>query len=177
MISGLYIAIGSQGSGKTLFQVKNLFDEIEKNPDRTVYSNLKSLTCKHIYFNFKDFVKLVSNMDDEINNSIILVDEMHLYFDSLDFMKKDSRIAQVFFSQLRKRDILVLGTTQYLMNLDIRIRRQAFNVFDMYHIYKSLFQVTVNDIDGYVYSEKNRFKIDLADYYDKYDTKEIITLQ
>lgn len=174
--SGLYIAIGPQGSGKTLMMVKNLYDELEKNPARRVFANMRKLKCEHEYFNFKQFLDLVTIPDDSLNGSIFFIDEIHLYFDSLDFTKKDSRKAQVFFSQLRKRGILVLATTQYLMQLDIRIRRQATNVFDMEHIFKNLYQVTTNDIDGYLYRPISKFKITLDDYWDKYDTNEIITL-
>lgn len=37
---GFVIAIGKQGSGKTVFAVKNIVDEIKRNPHRAIYSNI-----------------------------------------------------------------------------------------------------------------------------------------
>ena len=102
-------------------------------------------------------------------------DEIHLYLDSYDFLKKNNRKLQGFFSQLRKRDILLLGSTQYFMNVDVRIRRQCKYVFDMTHVYKDLFRVITSQVDGYLYYPINTYDIVLSSYYKYYDTNEIIT--
>lgn len=151
--------------------------------DRKVFSNysLKGINYEPITFDNdidgSDKIDILDMLDRDpnfFNHSVMLLDEIHIYFDSLDFMRVNNRRMAKFFSQLRKRDILLFATTQYIMNLDIRIRRQAMNVFEMEHIYKGLFEVTTHEIDGYFSREISRFKIDLSDYYGYYDTNEII---
>ena len=178
---GFILIIGRQGSGKTLMSTKLAFDE---DGDRPVYSNYSLFGIKYtpVTFNSEiesnknklDILKMLDANPDYFNNSIMLLDELHLYLDSLDFMRRNNRRLQTFFSQLRKRRILLIGTTQYLMNLDIRIRRQCLNVLEMQHLKGSIFKVTTHDIDGYFTEFVSAYKIDLRDYYSKYDTNELV---
>lgn len=190
---GFYIALGKQGSGKTLFITKCLVDEYKKNPDIRIFSNynLFGIDFTPISFDIKkendrvkicngkekyvlDILDVLDQDENYFNNSIMLIDEIHTYFDSLDFMKANNRKIQKFFSQLRKRNILLLATTQYLLNLDVRIRRQLFYCFQMTRLNDNLFECEVNEIDGY-YTKYIRTEVfDLKEYYDYYDTNEII---
>lgn len=180
-MNGFYLAIGKQGSGKSALSIKFLVDSYNET-HRKVFANC---TLHHIPYtrisrdktddpsviSILDEIKKKSNIFD---NSIIFIDEIHTYFDSLDFMKNNNRIAQIFFSQLRKRNILLLGMSQYILNVDVRLRRQCMNVFDMEHIYKDLFKVSVNNIDGYFTEEISNYNIRLDGYYKYYDTDELI---
>lgn len=181
---GFYIAIGKQGSGKTAMITKLCTDNHITGVK--IFSNYTLFKIPFIpvvldFLPDKDYSKetisileTLNKQPDFFNGSIMLLDEIHLYFDSLDFMKKNSRKCQKFFSQIRKRNILLLATTQYIMNVDIRIRRQALNVFEMDHIYKDLFNVTTHEIDGYFTREISSYNVVLSDYYDSFDTNEII---
>lgn len=177
--NGFYMAIGQQGSGKTLFITKLLVDSYN---NRKIYSNytLYGLPYTKITLNrdsAEDVPKLFDMLKDNpdiFNDSIILIDEIHLDLDSRDFMKNNQRQIQVFFSQLRKRNILLLATTQYIMHVDIRVRRQLKNVFDMTHVKDNIFQVITSKVDGYYTEEINRYFLNLSYYYKYYDTKEII---
>ena len=177
-MNGFYLATGKQGSGKTLFITKLLYTEKDQ---RKIFSNYKLFGLEFEYITFDeedeqktDILKALEHDPHYFDNSIMLLDEIHIYFDSLDFMRKNNRDMQKFFSQLRKRNILLLATTQFIYNLDVRIRRQCMNVFDMQHIYQGLFRVTTHEIDGYFTEEISRFDVDLSEYYDKYDTTELI---
>lgn len=181
---GFYLSIGKQGSGKTLLITKLLSDNIKDHPKRKVFSNytLFGIDYQPIAFDTsternKDKINILDTLDkdpDFFNGSIMTLDEIHIDLDSLDFMKKNNRRMQKFFSQLRKRKILLLGTTQYLMNVDVRLRRQCLNVFEMKHIKKDIFEVTTHDIDGYYSVPISKYIVDLSDYYDIYDTNEVI---
>ena len=181
-MNGFYIAIGRQGSGKTLLITKYCIDT-HHEIDRPIFSNysLFGVTYRPITFDTSldpHKISILDKLDKEpdfFNGSIMLLDEIHLYLDSLDFMRKNNRRLQTFFSQLRKRKILLLATTQYIMNVDIRIRRQCMNVFDIEHIYKDLFKVTTSDIDGYFTKEISTYQIVLNGYYNYYDTNEIVS--
>lgn len=181
---GFYLAIGQQGSGKTILITKLLIDNLKEHPNRKVFSNytLYGIDYQPIAFNTenvhnKSKLNILDMLDQDVNyfnNSIMLLDEIHVDLDSLDFMKKNNRRMQVFFSQLRKRNILLLGTTQYLMNVDVRLRRQCLNVFEMKHIKKDIFEVTTHEIDGYYSVPVTTYLLDLSDYYNFYDTNEVI---
>jgi|AntAceMinimDraft_18_1070375.scaffolds.fasta_scaffold152144_2 GTPase SAR1 family protein len=180
-MNGCYIALGKQGSGKTLMITKFCVDNYNDKP-RPIFSNyeLKKLPYTSITFETSTDPKKLSILDtldsdpNYFNNSIMLLDEIHIYADSLDFKKNNSRRLQIFFSQLRKRNILLLATTQYIMNVDIRIRRQTKNVFEMKHIYKDLYKVITSEIDGYFTEEISSYNIVLKEYYSHYDTNEVI---
>lgn len=177
---GFYLAIGRQGSGKTVFITKLLVDNYVNN--RKVYSNysLFGIDYEKITFDNKrnknviDILKVISDNPDYFNNSIMLLDEIHIYFDSRDFMKQNNRIIQNFFSQLRKRNILLLATTQYILHLDIRIRRQALAVFQMTNLKDGIFRVDVHEIDGYYTNFIRTELVNLSDYFKYYDTNELI---
>ena len=177
---GFYLAIGKQGSGKTAFITKLLIDNYSNY--KKVYSNysLFGIDYEKITFDNKrnkkstDILKVICDNPDYFNNSIMLLDEIHIYFDSRDFMKQNNRIIQNFFSQLRKRDILLLATTQYILHLDIRIRRQAIAVFQMINLKDGIFKVEVNEIDGYYTNFIKSELVNLNNYFKYYDTKELI---
>jgi len=182
---GFYIAIGKQGSGKTVLMTKMCIDEINNpynNKDTKVFSNYTLYGVEYTPVTFDkskepNKLSILDTLEENphfFNNSIMLLDEIHIYLDSLDFMRKNNRRMQVFFSQLRKRNILLLATTQYIMNVDIRIRRQCKNVFEMTHIYKDLFEVVTSEIDGYFTEEISKYNIVLKDYYKYYDTNELV---
>ena len=172
-MTGFYLAIGKQGSGKTCLITKLCFDNYQEGVK--IYSNYSLFGLPYTKITLVTLLDMLDQDQKGLNDSIILIDEIHIYLDSLDFMRKNNRRLQIFFSQLRKRNILLLGTTQYLMNVDVRIRRQCLNVFEMEHIYKDLFEVTTHVIDGYFTDEVSRYTLQLNDYYTKYDTNEIIT--
>ena len=179
-MQGFYIAIGRQGSGKTAFITKLLVDNYTS--DRKVYSNysLFGIDYQKITFDNKrnknaiDILKVISENPDYFNNSIMLFDEIHIYFDSRDFMRQNNRIIQNFFSQLRKRNILLLATTQYILHLDVRIRRQALAVFQMTNLKDGIFRVDVHEIDGYYTSFIRTELVNLNNYFKYYDTNELI---
>ena len=179
-MQGFYIAIGRQGSGKTAFITKLLVDNYSN--DRKVYSNysLFGIDYQKITFDNKknknaiDILNVISENPDYFNNSIMLLDEIHIYFDSRDFFKRNNRIIQNFFSQLRKRNILLLATTQYILHLDIRIRRQALAVFQMANLKDGIFRVDVHEIDGYFTSFVKSELVNLNDYFKYFDTYELI---
>lgn len=177
---GFYLAIGRQGSGKTAFITKLLVDNLSSN--KKVYSNytLFNIDYEKITFDNKrnknaiDILNVIKDNPNYFNNSIMLLDEIHLYFDSRDFMKTNNRIIQNFFSQLRKRNILLLATTQYILHLDVRIRRQALAVFQMTNLRDGIFRVDVHEIDGYFTRFLRSELVNLNDYFKYYDTNELI---
>jgi len=172
-VNGFYLAIGKQGSGKTALITKLCTEQYNKEK-RPIFSNYSLFKLPYKKIDLDTLLDMLDQDPNSLNDSIILLDEIHIYLDSLDFMRKNNRRLQIFFSQLRKRNILLYATTQYLMNVDIRIRRQCMNVFEMQNIYKDVFEVTTHEIDGYLSEPISAYKLNLSNYYDSYDTNEVI---
>ncbi len=181
---GLYIAVGRQGSGKTVFMVKLLIDNLKYISK--IFSNINLYNIDRDYTKISlstreetvtDVPLMLDMLDDDINvfnDSIIFLDEIHKDLDSRDFWSESSRKIQGFFSQLRKRNCLVLATAQYFGLIDNRVRKQCFNVFDMRKISNEMFNVIVSEVDGYYYRPIINYDVKLSDYFKYYDTNEIV---
>ena len=181
---GLYIAVGRQGSGKTVFMIKLLIDNLKYKSK--IFSNINLYNIDRDYTKISlstredtitDVPLMLDMLDDDVNifnDSIILLDEIHKDLDSRDFWSESSRKIQGFFSQLRKRNCLVLATAQYFMLIDNRVRKQCFNVFDMRKISNEMFNVVVSEVDGYYYRPIINYDVKLSDYFKYYDTNEIV---
>ena len=181
---GLYIAVGRQGSGKTLFMIKLLIDNLKYKSK--IFSNINLYNIDRDYTKISlstredtitDVPLMLDMLDEDINifnDSIIFLDEIHKDLDSRDFWSESSRKIQGFFSQLRKRNCLVLATAQYFMLIDNRVRKQCFNVFDMRKLSDEMFNVVVSEVDGYYYRPIINYDVKLSDYFKYYDTNEIV---
>ncbi len=182
-MTGFYLIIGKQGAGKTLMATKLIFESDKKR----VFSNYELFGREYTPITLnpdvikdpnKKYIYVLDKLDEDpdfFNGSLMAIDELHLDLDSLDFMKKNNRRLQKFFSQLRKRKILLIATTQYIMNVDIRIRRQCMNVLEMSKVTRSVFNVITHDIDGYFTTPISSYSIDLKEHYEHYNTFEIIS--
>src|SRR5690606_31377016 len=175
---------GEQGSGKTAFITKLAIDNL-KDRDYRLFSNYSFFNTNYIKITLgnekekkKGAIDILEKLDEDknyFNNSILCLDEIHIYLDAYDYFKKNNRRMQVFFSQLRKRNILLLSTSQDIMNVDIRIRRQTRNFFEMLQISNDIFEVTTYKmLDVYYPTMMSKYRVMLSDYFKYYDTNEII---
>ena len=171
---GFYLAIGAQGSGKTLLSVALIFELTKLYPERKIFSNIELYGIQYERFDFDTLLENIKLNNSYYDNSIILFDELHIFLNSLDFYKKENRLVQGFFSQLRKRKIIILGTSQYILNVDVRIRRQAIRVFEIYKRNNDIYEVIIHLIDGYFTRQIDTLLLKLDKYYKCYNTYEII---
>lgn len=171
---GFYLSIGAQGSGKTLLSVALLFELSKIYPERKIFSNIGLYGLQYERFDFDTLLENIKLNNNFYDNSIILFDEIHIFLNSLDFYKKQNRLVQGFFSQLRKRKIIILGTSQYILNVDVRIRRQAIRVFEIYKQNNDIYEVIIHLIDGYFTKKLDNLFLKLNKYYKNYNTYEII---
>lgn len=171
---GFYLAIGQQGSGKTLLSVALVFELLKLFPERKLFSNIRLFNIEYERFTFEELLTNIKGNNNYYDNSIILFDEIHIFLNSLDFYRKENRLVQGFFSQLRKRRIIILGTSQYILNVDVRIRRQALRVFELFKKNNNIYEVIVHLIDGYFTRKIDTIFLKLDKYYKNYNTYEII---
>src|SRR5690606_32871437 len=72
-----------------------------------------------------DILKTIKKNPSFFDNSVMVLDEIHVYFNSKNYFKDRQRELDQFFSQLRKRNILLIATTQRFMSVNISVRSQA----------------------------------------------------
>ena len=171
---GFYLAIGAQGSGKTLLAVALTFELSKIYPNKKIFSNAELYNIEYEKYDFDTLLKNIKDNNNYYDNSIMIFDEIHIFLNSLDYYKKQNRLVQGFFSQLRKRKIILIGTAQYILNVDVRIRRQAKRVFEMFKRNNNIYEVNIHLIDGYFTQHIDTVFLKLDKYYNKYNTYEII---
>lgn len=110
--------LGRRGAGKTLSMVKDTY-LYYKNGKRII-TNMNSLNFEHTYMTNEEILKLTK--DSDITNCVLVVDEIQLLFDSRRSMKKENITFSNFIQQIRKRGIILLGTTQFDNTIDKRLR-------------------------------------------------------
>lgn len=113
----IVVYIGRRGKGKTLSMVKDAY--LEHKRGRKVISNMENVPFARFMSN-EDILKL--SKDSSIQDCVLLVDELQIFFDSRRAMKKVNISFSNFIQQIRKRNVLLLATTQFANAVDKRLR-------------------------------------------------------
>lgn len=119
---------GARGRGKTLTMVKDAL-KFYQNGFR-VLANFQ--------ISFGEFISnsevLALNKGSDLRNCVLVLDEIQLFFDSRNFAKKENKDFSNFIQQIRKRNVHILGTTQYVNTIELRFRQHidivAYPKFD-----------------------------------------------
>lgn len=109
---------GARGKGKTLTMVKDAYNYCKEG--YSIYANLNLSFGK--YISSDDVLKL--NRKSALRDCVLVIDEIELFFDSRSFSKEENRTFSHFLQQIRKRNIIILCTCQYINLVDLRIRQQ-----------------------------------------------------
>lgn len=166
--------IGTRGRGKTLSCVREAYEHQLKG--YTVYANLK-LSRKY----FPNYVQLTGQMlidyvqsETQFSKAFFILDEVHVYLDSRMGMSKKNVIISYFILQTRKRDVRIGYTTQFIDQVDKRLRHPTEVIIDCqnYNNDKSVIQRNV-----VWHKETGRTWLDsfrANDYFNYYDTNYIV---
>jgi len=112
----IHLIIGRQGSGKTLFLVKKAYEYYKAG--YTIYSNV------HLNFPYQK-LKYKDIIDCKLNNGMVILDEIHLLLPARRSMRTiNQQICDSFLSMVRKKNLIVYGTTQTERKVDIRFREE-----------------------------------------------------
>src|SRR6056297_2716642 len=165
--------IGTRGRGKTLSCVREAYEHYKNG--YTIYSNVKLDDKK-----FKTWHTITGDMlidwvqgEKQFKKAFFILDEVHVYMDSRMGMSKRSVIISYFVLQTRKRDVRIGYTTQFLNQVDKRLRNPT-EIFVECQNY-----MTKNGViqENKVFHEEtsrawlDRFKAN--DYFGYYNTDEI----
>lgn len=108
---------GARGKGKTLTMVKDAYFFFLNG--YRIISNFTLRFGEHIPS--EEVLKL--NRESKLMNCVLVLDELQLFFDSRNFSKKENKDFSNFIQQTRKRNIHILGTTQYVNTIELRFRQ------------------------------------------------------
>jgi hypothetical protein len=110
---------GKRGTGKTLTMVKDAINFYSKGWN--IYSNMLRLKIPHVYMSEEEML----NIDKESNlfDCVFLVDEIGTLLDNRRSMSKNNINFSHFIQQIRKRNIVLLATTQYNNTIDLRFKQ------------------------------------------------------
>lgn len=109
---------GRKGSGKTLSMVKDAYNYYCDG--WKVFSNMESVKFA-TYVPSDEIVAIDKNT--VMSNCVLLIDEFQVMFDSRSSASNQNKKFSNFIQQIRKRDIIMLTTTQFANTVDLRLRQ------------------------------------------------------
>lgn len=137
---GIVLYRGSRGRGKTLSMVRDAYIDYMKG-----YRILSNMRLKFgEYVTSEEVLSL--NRDSQLYNCILVLDEVQLFFDSRNFSKTQNKDFSNFIQQIRKRNVNIYCTTQYINTVDLRLR-QHIDVIAMPKFYKGVNIVRISYYD------------------------------
>lgn len=110
---------GKRGCGKTLTMVKDGYQFYLDG-----WKVLRNFHCAFGEYISEDKI-LELDKNSEIYNCVVMIDEVQIFFDSRRSMRKRNLDFSNFIQQIRKRNIILLGTTQYSNTVDLRFRQHV----------------------------------------------------
>lgn len=165
--------IGNIGSGKTLSMVKRAYEQYKRG--KKIYANFK------LNFPYEpltmDKLMDMKNDNTDLKDSCVLIDEAHIYLDSRRSASKVNVVLSYFVLQSRKKSCDIYFTTQFIGQVDKRLRDPA-------HIYvlcktrqiNSTTHITLNILElRKVEGNETKLKAFVSNpYFELYDTNEIV---
>lgn len=123
---------GRRGAGKTLTAVKDCF--LYHQAGWNVYSNMDSLSFEHTYVDNKGLAEFAD--DDDIRDVVLLIDEVQTLMNARRSNRKENVNMTYFIQQIRKRNIIILATTQFIhtvdkvfrMHVDVEVTPHMFGI-------------------------------------------------
>lgn len=172
---------GARGRGKTLSMIKDGLAYYKKG-----YKILRNFSCAFgEYIASEDILQL--SKESDLFDCVIMIDEIQIFFDSRRSQLKQNILFSNFVQQIRKRNIIILCTTQYSNTIDSRLRQHLDIVaFPNYMRKYGLCEVTYFDLStlqddmlmlgDFAETRKKTIRIvyDARPIYALYDTTEMI---
>lgn len=172
---------GRRGAGKTLSMVKDGYKY--KLNEYKVYSNIE--------LDFAEFMEneeIINIQKTDIENAVLIIDEIQLLLDSRRSARKGNLDFSYFIQQIRKRNIIILCTTQFSGTVDLRLRQHVDIVarpkYDKELKVCEITYIDMTSINDSMFMNDNDFQIpsitivyDAQDIFSLYDTNRIQKLK
>jgi len=168
---------GSVGKGKTLAMTFDAYKYFKAG--YRIISNMKNLAFGD-YLSSSEVLKL--NRNSELFNCVLVLDEVQLFFDSRNFSKQENKDFSYFVQQRRKRNIIILCTSQFSNTIDLRLRQHVDFIAVPFFCKKSLIcRVKYFNLTVFEDSFSNSIPLCAIVYFDSrviftlYNTAEMLT--
>lgn len=171
---------GARGRGKTLTMVKDGYIYYEEG--YRILANFHVTYAEHI--SNEDILNL--DKESEVYDCVLMIDEIQIFFDSRRGMRKENLKFSNFIQQIRKRNIILLITTQYSNTIDNRIRQhldmlafpnfiKKYNICEVTYMDLTRFEDTIS-ILGQAEFKPATIKIifDAVPFFKMFNTSEMI---
>ncbi len=169
--------LGRRGHGKTTLLA--LLGEHDYSNGKKVIANF-DLSFPYFRMSFADIIEL----PEELQDATLLLDEMQVGAGAREALKKTNQTINKFITQLRKRNILLIYSTQNFMFIDKSIRSQTdFLVVTEKTATNGIYKVITVDrndfTDSAFGSVINVFKFNANDLYNRnvFNTNEIVNFE
>ena len=167
--------IGNIGSGKTLSMVKEAYNAHLQG--RVVYSNFR-LNFPYTPYTVEDLVSWAKNRESLPSSFVLLIDEAHIYLDSRTSVANRNKVITYLLLQTRKMGCDVFFTTQFLHQVDKRLRNLTSHIVECSTRKEGDTTYTLNKLHvmkgGDVVSKNYVFQSNK--YFNLYDTYEVVSV-
>lgn len=141
-----------------------------------ILTNIKSLVYGE-YITSNDILTL--SRQSKLRDCVLLIDEIELFFDSRNFSNSVNKDFSGFLQQIRKRNIHILCTCQYISLVDIRIRQQTDLIIrpeiDKYTLFCKVYYFDITQLEDDDKSISPTFLVyNAKPIFQLYDTFEMI---
>lgn len=163
--------LGDRGDGKTLVMTALAWLN-QKVAGLKVFANYHLLDIPYTYITFEE----LANFPEDLEDAIVLLDETHIGVDAYEVFRKNNKAITKFSTQLRKRRIVLLWSTQRFNTVAKRLRQMTNYVLEVEKTnIKGIIQCRVYD-RGLEASNSfvKEFVLDGRQFFGMYDTNEII---
>ena len=181
----IHLVLGRQGSGKTLFLVRQAW--LYHKQGKKIYSNVK-LNFPFEQLDYKDIIEC------KYHDAVILLDEIAQLLPSRRSMKSSSvKIVDGFLSMARKLNVDIWGTTQTPRKVDVRFREEADYIYfcDKFAYRKGIWTKVIHnqnldddipimislDIQESITMQQLKYSFIGNPFFNAYDTKQIIKVK
>jgi hypothetical protein len=170
---------GFMGDGKTIFLVRNAVKDYLKG--RKIFANFNINGIQYERFIVDDLLKIENA--EKYNNASIFIDEIVLFMDCRRSSRKENIALSTLLRQSRKRNLLIMYSTQSLDEVDLRLLRYTsiFIIAQKCYTLKEDKYIELEHWRNYTIIDNRkrkenltRMNLDISQYYKYYDTNEII---
>lgn len=163
--------VGDRGDGKTLSMVALAHAYYVLG--FKIYANFTIYGIEYTKVNF-DYL---AEFPDDLHDGVILMDENHVGMDAYDAFLKRVKNITLFTTQLRKRRLILMYSTQIFTQVSKRLRNLTNYIFECKGTdIKGVIRVSVYDRNAVEDVPSHRFYLDGRQFFKSYDTNELIQM-
>lgn len=116
----IVLYVGRRGSGKTTTMIKDAYTY--KGLGWRVFTNMTSVSFADAVLSIEDILALLEGDETDI---VVMLDEIQTFIDSRRSMRKRNVDFTYYIQQIRKRNVIILATTQFARRVDLAFREHV----------------------------------------------------